>query len=111
MYRHSVFSGTTRYRQQKAERNQPRQSIDAAVGNTVYGGALAVLPSSVRQIEVKRGSTPVSDGQLVVSPGARPIKCQRDGTWVKGLDSLVRDWLRCHPLYDGRNITYLTCLC
>ena len=56
----------TRYREQKAEGDQPRRFVEAEVtGNTGCGGELVVLLSSGRRIEVKRGFDAGTLRQLV----------------------------------------------
>ena len=56
----------TRYRNQKAESGQPQRFVLAEVtGHTGRGGELAVLLSSGRRIEVKRGFDAGTLRQLV----------------------------------------------
>ena len=57
-----------RYRKQKAEGDQPQRFVEAeVVGRTGCGGELAVLLSSGRRIEVKRGFDAGTLRQLVAA--------------------------------------------
>ena len=56
----------TRYRKQKAEGDRPQRFVEAEVaGHTGCGGELAVLLSSGRRIEVRRGFDAGTLRQLV----------------------------------------------